>query len=493
MKQLDRRGFIAGGLVGGAAIAGITIATHKSSSTSVPLVELGAQPAGLPAAQHAWQATLHTDRYGNPFAPSYDRLLLFDVVGQPTPGDARRARGVAAHARTVVPLGPRRPALHRRLGARLLRRLIGADSPVPVARALSDFELPTIDDYQLCLHLACDDERPLPRWRRRLFMDTNSPRPVLICRSPSILQWQRDPHGLHRYGPSRSPPGCGRHPARQPGPNDGTPVHGLQVESAANQATEDDITIAHGPFAGGTTMHVSYMRLRLDSWYQDLDQDGRVARMYAPEVTPGQAARFTTDAASDPQLLSQAIRRHGVIGHAQTSARARRNGRPIILTRLRHSRRRASGPPLRRSTAHHRGLRDHTYGHERRLGAAREPRDQRHRQQRDQRVHLRPQTSQLHPALPGGSVVPSASRPQLCLTSLRPYFFSDITARSRPSWPDLAVGRCAAVPVVHVRQRVHPDAHGDGALPSRTGWRARCSGELTRCRAIRCSTTRWPR
>jgi dye decolorizing peroxidase len=75
------------------------------------------------------------------------------------------------------------------------------------------------------------------------------------------------------------------------------------------------------------------MRLRLDSWYQDLGQSGRVARMYAPQVTPEEAARFTTDAAGDPQLLNQAIHRPGVIGHAQTSARARRHGRPIILRR----------------------------------------------------------------------------------------------------------------------------------------------------------------
>ena len=45
--------------------------------------------------------------------------------------------------------------------------------------------------------------------------------------------------------------------------------------------------------------------------------------MYAPQVSVAQAARFTTDAASDPSRLTQAIDRYGVIGHAQTSARAR--------------------------------------------------------------------------------------------------------------------------------------------------------------------------
>jgi hypothetical protein len=93
------------------------------------------------------------------------------------------------------------------------------------------------------------------------------------------------------------------------------------------------VTIADGPFAGGTTMQVSYMRLRLDSWYGMLDESARVARMYAPEVTPAEVNRFTTDAESDPRLLGQATARYGVIGHSQTSARARRNGKPLIIRR----------------------------------------------------------------------------------------------------------------------------------------------------------------
>jgi hypothetical protein len=70
-----------------------------------------------------------------------------------------------------------------------------------------------------------------------------------------------------------------------------------------------------------------------DSWYEDLSDRDRVARMYAPEVSPREAARFTTDAASDPESMRQAISRYGVIGQAQASARARRAGRPLILRR----------------------------------------------------------------------------------------------------------------------------------------------------------------
>ena len=55
--------------------------------------------------------------------------------------------------------------------------------------------------------------------------------------------------------------------------------------------------------------------------------------MYAPEVNAAQVAHFTTDAPSDPDRYSYAARRYGVVGHAQTSARARVNGRPRIIRR----------------------------------------------------------------------------------------------------------------------------------------------------------------
>ena len=55
--------------------------------------------------------------------------------------------------------------------------------------------------------------------------------------------------------------------------------------------------------------------------------------MYGPQVSPAQERRFTTDAESDPGKLDQAINHYGVIGHAQASARARRNGIPRIIRR----------------------------------------------------------------------------------------------------------------------------------------------------------------
>ncbi len=88
-----------------------------------------------------------------------------------------------------------------------------------------------------------------------------------------------------------------------------------------------------------------------------------------------------------------------MIGHSQTSARARRARQAADPPpRLQHRRRRPGRAALRLAPAHDRGLRHHPHAMNASPRSAPEPRDHRHRQQRHQRVHLRPQTRQLHPA-----------------------------------------------------------------------------------------------
>ena len=80
-------------------------------------------------------------------------------------------------------------------------------------------------------------------------------------------------------------------------------------------------------------MQVSYMRLQLDDWYRGLSPADRVARMYSPQTTVQAARRFTTDASGNPDQITQAITRYGVVGHAQAAAQARRHNRPLIIRR----------------------------------------------------------------------------------------------------------------------------------------------------------------
>jgi hypothetical protein len=342
---LSRRRFLVGGaaLAAGGTAAGVAAGQGSSSRhdrradapepVEVPLVPLGRQPARLPVRQHAWTATLSRDDDGNAVAPRFDRLLFFDVRGQPT---ARHARLLEASLRTLerrYPWGPGGLLFATGWGPRYFAALPDATSPVPPARALSDFELPTIDDYQLCLHLAADDQPRLADIEAALLHGA----PLADADGPldlsAALEWRDTRTGFVGAGLPAAHQETGGIPSGRPVARTSPLFMGFKSNLRRNQATEDAVTIPNGAFADGTTMHISYMRLRLDSWYQDLTDRERVARMYGPEVSPEQAKHFTIDAESDPQLLGQAINRYGVIGHSQTSARARRNGKPLILRR----------------------------------------------------------------------------------------------------------------------------------------------------------------
>ena len=220
-------------------------------------------------------------------------------------------------------------------GSAYFRDVLRVSSPVPQAQALSDFEDPAIDDYHLCLHIASDDETRLASIEAALTRGAPIPyyTPSRALDISSVLRWRETRAGFVGTGLPAERQKTGGIPGGQPVPGDSPLFMGFKSALKRNQATEDDVTIVDGPFAGGTTMHASYLRLRLDTWYEQLSQRQRVARMYAPQVTQEQVNRFTTDAESDPALLGQAISRYGVIGHAQTSATARRKGRPIILRR----------------------------------------------------------------------------------------------------------------------------------------------------------------
>ena len=334
-RGLTRRRLFAGAAAvaaGGAAI-GVGLERALSSGKTVPLVPLGTQPTGLPERQHAWTATLATDVDGNPIAPRFDRLLFFDVDGAPTPAYARMLEAALRTLERRYPWGPSGLLFTAGWGPGYFERTLGVPSPVPVARGLSDFELPAIDDYDLCLHFACDDERRLASVEAALLHGEPLPGVDGPLQVSSALRWRETRTGFVGTGLPAAHQDVGGIPPGNPVPAGAPLFMGFKSGLRKNQATEDYVTIPDGPFAGGTTMQVSYMRLRLDSWYQQLSERERVARMYAPQVTPAQVSRFTTDAESDPNQLGEAINRYGVIGHSQTSARARRNGKPLIIRR----------------------------------------------------------------------------------------------------------------------------------------------------------------
>jgi hypothetical protein len=333
-RRVTRRRFIlrAGSVfAAGAAAAGLE--QEPGDAAPVPRVSLGTAPPGLPERQHAWEATMATDAHGNPMAPRHDRLLFFDVNG---PATVARARVLEAALRTLerrFGWGPAGLLVAAGWGPGYFRHVLGVPTPITEAMALSDFEAPAIDAYHLCLHLAGDDERRLADVEAALVHGAELAGAGGPLDLSSALRWRETRTGFVGAGLPAAHQKVGGIPSGEPVSTQAPLYMGFVSNRRRNQASEDAVTIPSGRFAGGTTMHVSYMRLRLDSWYRDLSKRERVARMYAPQVTPQEAAHFTTDAASDPERMQQAITRYGVIGHAQASARARRRGRPLILRR----------------------------------------------------------------------------------------------------------------------------------------------------------------
>jgi dye decolorizing peroxidase len=335
-RTLTRRRFVLGATAVAAGGAAIGIGVERATSSSgekVPLVPLGAQPAGLPASQHAWVATLARDADGNPISPRFDRLLFFDVKGDPTPAHAQVLEAAMRTLERTYRWGPSGLLFTAGWGPGYFERVLRTPSPIPQAKGLSDFELPAIDDYDLCLHFACDNEQRLADVEAALIHGAPLAGADRWLDLSSALQWRETRTGFVGTGLPAQHQNVGGIPPGDPVPRNAPLFMGFKSGLRRNQATEDAVTIPAGEFAGGTTMQVSYMRLRLDSWYGDLSERERVARMYAPQVTPAQVKGFTTDAESDPNLLGQAISRYGVIGHAQTSARARKHGNPLIIRR----------------------------------------------------------------------------------------------------------------------------------------------------------------
>jgi hypothetical protein len=334
--MLSRRRFLLGAtaVVAGGAAAGIGLDRALTSrGKPIPAVPLGAQPPGLPARQHAWTATLARDSDGNPISPRFDRLLFFNVEGTPSPAHAQVLEAALRTLERAYRWEPSGLLFTAGWGPGYFERSLHVPSPIPPATGLSDFESPSIDDYDLCLHLACDDERRLAAIEAALLGTAPLREADGSLDVSSALRWQETRTGFTGAGLPAQRQDVGGIPPGNPVAKTAPLFMGFKSSLRRNQASEDDVTIQTGPFAGGTTLQVSYMRLSLDTWYQNLSERERVARMYAPQVSPEQVAHFTTDASGDPNLLNQAINHYGVIGHAQTSARARRNNKPLILRR----------------------------------------------------------------------------------------------------------------------------------------------------------------
>ena len=272
--MLTRRRFLVGGaaLAAAGVAAGLGIDRLAGNGKLTRFVALGTQPPGLPERQYAWTATLAHDPDSNPIAPRFDRLLFFDVKRSPTPSDARLLEAALRTLERRYVWAPGGLLFTAGWGAPYFERVLSIPSPIPRARALSDFELPALDDRDLCLHLACDDQQRLVSVEAALVHGAPLPGADGPLDISGALTWQETRTGFVGAGLPAAHQDVDGIPPGRPVPSTSPLFMGFKSGLRRNQAGEDDVAIPSGPFAQGTTMQVSYMRLRLESWYGQLGE-----------------------------------------------------------------------------------------------------------------------------------------------------------------------------------------------------------------------------
>jgi hypothetical protein len=298
--------------------------------------------ATLPERQYAWGEHVRRDDHGNELLPRHQVLLYLTLEGDGPPTAADREQVAAAfdtlnraYAWTHEGLlwsAAYSPAYFDRYDDPLHESV---DCPPP--HALSPFETPEFDTQDLLVHLAGDNPDVVLRAEQALRGERDTVNGVSVAASLDGVATLAD-DGDRRTGfvgrgmPADRQENLEGVPDDAPVPEESPLFMGFAAGFRRNQATEDRVAIREGPFAEGTTKHVSNLRQRLDDWYGEHGDRERVMEMFSPEHAEnewveGVGFNLGDDSRVDETLddiLAQA-KEYGRDGHAQKAARANRD------------------------------------------------------------------------------------------------------------------------------------------------------------------------
>ena len=343
-RGIDRRSFAKAAVaIGGSAALSACLGRFGG-----PDVEQGPEDlSSLPDRQHAWNAVLDADDHGNVVAPRHRVLLLLDYEGDGTPtADERETVETAfrslerAYVRSndglLVNVGYT-PAYFDRFAASLPDSV---DLPAP--EALAPFEEPALDTPDALVHLASDHSQVVLAAEEALLGNRDTLNGVEVAASLDGVFSRTDRRtGFVGKGLPAENDDVDGVPEGEV--SEDAPLYmGFKSGFSKNQASEDRVTITAGPFAGGTTAHLSKITLSLDQWYEQDSRDHRVSTMFCPVHAEEDLVEGTGDNLGDssgmeehgcPAHTEEHARTKGVVGHSQKSARAREDGSPIIIRR----------------------------------------------------------------------------------------------------------------------------------------------------------------
>ncbi|MFW5900572.1 MAG: DUF7405 family protein [Halodesulfurarchaeum sp.] len=306
-------------------------------------------PGELPQRQHAWNDRVRTDEHGNVELPRHQLLLYLSLpeAGPPTDADRVTLQDVLrtldrayerSHEGLLYSIGYS-PAYFDRFDAALPEQV---DLPPP--RRLSPFEEPTFDTQDALLHLASDRAAVVLEADQALRGERDSANGFTV-ETPltDVFEMADRRSGFVGAGMPAERQDVEGIPDSEPVPEAAPLFMGFEAGFRGNQATEDRVTIQNGPFAGGTTKHVSRLRQRLDDWYDEQTFEQRVMELFSPahaeaDLVEGVGENLGSNSALSPEMIENVrehAREHGRVGHAQKAARANRDevGRVRLLRR----------------------------------------------------------------------------------------------------------------------------------------------------------------
>ena len=344
-SSVSRREYLKAAVALGGA-SGLAACVEELDGETAETIPAG-DPTAVPDRQHAWNDVLRTDDDGNTVAAKHHVLRYVNLAEGVSPADARDPFDDALTAlEDAIAWGPEgllftvgySPAYFERFDDELPESV---DLPAPTQ--MTDLELDvTFDETDLLVHLASDRPDILLEAEAGLFGDAETVNGVGMPDLSGLVSFPEYDRRTGFIGPGL--------PAENQDIRgiDGEPVPeaapffmGYRSGFAESQATEERVTIDEGPFAGGTTQHVSKLDLQLNAWYGQETHTQRVKKIFSPrhaeENLVGEVGEKLTDSTGigpqDFENIIENAREDGVVGHAQKAARAREDGAPIILRR----------------------------------------------------------------------------------------------------------------------------------------------------------------
>jgi hypothetical protein len=329
-RDVLRAAVAVGGANGLSACLGVT------GESSVPT---GADdPSTLPERQHAWNDALHRDEHGNVELPRYGTLLYLDLREAPG-ADVRGTVEAALRTLDRAYVRSYEGLLHSiAYSPAYFDRHYGESLPedlgLPEPRRLSSFEQPEFDRQDALLHLAADEPDVLLTTEEALSDERDELNGVEVeAALTDAFEVDDRRTGFVGAGiPAAEQEGLEGVPAGGPVPEASPLFMGFKAGFAANQASEDHVTLDSGPFAGGTTKHVANVRQRLADWYDELSYEERITKMFSPAYTErglveGVGENLGADSGIDEFVddVEEHAREFGRVGHAQKAARANRD------------------------------------------------------------------------------------------------------------------------------------------------------------------------